>query len=523
MALDNINIFIIISILIAALSLPLGIYFIINKGSNRSYLILAYFSFITTIISFSSFVILSTGEYIFSYIWSHIYVIAIFLFPVFLFNFIIDYLENNLSRINKYLKLLFYVPSIIIAAIIFLTRSIEIIESRFGYLVIIPKFTIIISFFLIPVYIAIIAVISFELYKKVKVGKSRTYSLILLSGIIIFTICNLAYYLIFKYDTFYGFPIYPVILFSLYVFCVISIISFRANKVNIIHRRVLDGIEDGLLVVDNDGTILEINNTVYKILFKKAKKTKKDKINDGAIKALLTNKFVSKKNAEKLIYNLESISVRKYNKDFEMEIDGIRRIYKFIISPILDNSNNLFCKIMAIRDITDSRVLEKKLIDRSEKDFLTNIYDKRNFDIRLNSEIQKFKRYKSIFNLLVINIDNFKKYKNKYGKSEGDNLIKEAASIFNENIRLGVDYIARYSNHEFIAILPNTTTDASMIMSQRILDQYNDLKIEETSLSIGICFYQIGMNNVDIKKKARAAMRAARKNGGNQANICSSV
>jgi diguanylate cyclase (GGDEF)-like protein len=123
----------------------------------------------------------------------------------------------------------------------------------------------------------------------------------------------------------------------------------------------------------------------------------------------------------------------------------------------------------------------------------------------------------------VINIDNFKKYKDKHGKLEGDNLLKEAASIFKENIRLGTDFIVRYSDHEFISVLPITTTAAASIMSQRILGQYNDLDIEGTSLSIGIGYYQFGMNSTNIIKNARSAMRKARKRGGNQVNICSSV
>jgi len=298
MALANINIFIIISILIAVLSFSLGVYFMISKGGNKSYLIFAYFSFITTVISFSSFVILATNEYNISLFWSHIYVFGVLLFPVFLFNFIINYLENNLSRINKYIKLSFYVPSIIIAIIILITKNIEIIDSKFGHIVIIPKFTILITFFLIPIYLAIISVISFELYKNVRSRKSKTFNLILLLGIVLFTMCNFAYYPLSKYGSFYEFPAYPVLLFFLYIFYAISIISFKTNTASVINRKILNSIEDGLLIIDNNGTILEVNNAVYKILFKKAKKTKKDKINDGAIKALLTNKFINKRKAK---------------------------------------------------------------------------------------------------------------------------------------------------------------------------------------------------------------------------------
>jgi diguanylate cyclase (GGDEF)-like protein len=523
MALANINIFIIISILIAALSFPLGIYFALSRGNNKSYLIFAYFSFTTTLISFSSFVILATNEYNISLFWSHIYVFGILLFPVFLFNFIINYLESNLSRINKYIKLSFYVPSIIIAVIIFTTKSIETMDSKFGYIAVIPKFTILITFFLIPIYLAIISVISFELYKNVKSRKSITYNLILLLGIVLFTICNFAYYPLAKYGSFYEFPIYQALLFFLYIFYATSIINFKINTASVINRKILNNIEDGLLIADNHGTILEINNTVHKILFKKAKNPKKDKINDGAIKALLTNKFINKKKAKNLILNLEKNSIRKYNRDFKLEIDGIKKTYKFIISPILNSSKHLFGKVAILRDVTDSRILDKKLINQSERDFLTNLYNKRNFHSKLNSEIQKFNRYKETFSLLVINIDNFKKYKDKHGKLEGDNLLKEAASIFKENIRLGTDFIVRYSDHEFISVLPITTTAAASIMSQRILDQYNDLDIEGTSLSIGIGYYQFGMNSTDIIKNARSAMRKARKRGGSQVNICSSV
>jgi diguanylate cyclase (GGDEF)-like protein len=98
-------------------------------------------------------------------------------------------------------------------------------------------------------------------------------------------------------------------------------------------------------------------------------------------------------------------------------------------------------------------------------------------------EVQQLKKYPEKMSLLMIDIDNFKKYNDTHGHPAGDELLRKLAQLLKSSLR-DVDIVFRYGGEEFVVILPKTDRKGGQIVAERLLVQV-DLYLP-TSISIGI-------------------------------------
>lgn len=121
------------------------------------------------------------------------------------------------------------------------------------------------------------------------------------------------------------------------------------------------------------------------------------------------------------------------------------------------------------RDITDRITYEQKILELSNRDPLTNIYNRRYVHNRAEEIIEEYKRIGKIFSVCIIDIDNFKEINDTFGHQVGDRVLKEFASIINDNLRI-YDVLGRYGGEEFIIILNNIDEKKSHTVMNRILN-----------------------------------------------------
>lgn len=99
---------------------------------------------------------------------------------------------------------------------------------------------------------------------------------------------------------------------------------------------------------------------------------------------------------------------------------------------------------------------KKKLEALSRTDALTGIANRRCFDERLKAEWKRAIREKTPLSLMMIDIDHFKLFNDRYGHVMGDNCLKDVASSLQKSLHRPDDLVARYGGEEFVIILPNT-------------------------------------------------------------------
>jgi len=169
-------------------------------------------------------------------------------------------------------------------------------------------------------------------------------------------------------------------------------------------------------------------------------------------------------------------------------------------------------------DVTESKHIEAQLIELSEKDELTDFYNRRMLFQRLNQLMSEYKRSGQVFSLIMYDIDHFKNINDQYGHMVGDQVLKELSTLVLKEKR-DSDQAFRYGGEEFVLLLPKTRKDAALKFARRLMKVIPTLQVEkvkEITVSMGLVSYQ-GKESVDeVIKRADALMYEAKRAGRNR-------
>ena len=190
----------------------------------------------------------------------------------------------------------------------------------------------------------------------------------------------------------------------------------------------------------------------------------------------------------------------------------------FISKPF--NINELEAKI---NRIIRERELRAELTRLSIRDGLTGLYNRRYFDDNLKREaIRAFRQHYGLF-LLLLDVDNFKEYNDKFGHQKGDALLRELARLMMLYSRDNVDSVYRYGGDEFAVIIPHAEFKQAIIVARRLRSKFNASNLGPASLSMGVAELEGGLETLenDLENLLRSAdqhLYLAKNNGGDR--IC---
>ncbi|MBF0390496.1 MAG: GGDEF domain-containing protein [Desulfamplus sp.] len=171
--------------------------------------------------------------------------------------------------------------------------------------------------------------------------------------------------------------------------------------------------------------------------------------------------------------------------------------------------------------IKHSKDLETKL----NQDPLTKAYNRRAYIKRITNEMERFLRYKTIFSILVIDIDFFKKVNDTYGHAIGDKCLQEITRRTTPVLRTN-DMLARYGGEEFVVIMPETSSQGAFIVAEKIRKSIEKIEfIYKTdtirmTVSIGVSEVKDGDKSHEIVfERADTALYRAKNEGRNRVVI----
>lgn len=188
----------------------------------------------------------------------------------------------------------------------------------------------------------------------------------------------------------------------------------------------------------------------------------------------------------------------------------------FINKPIdgrllLARINSLLMKKLSFEKIKEGYVEAKK---EAVIDELTGLFNYRFLKNQINKIITGAKNKLQPISILMIDIDDFKKYNDTLGHPEGNNLLRRVARELKLSIRFE-DYVIRYGGEEFIVILTNTALDGASKVAERMLKRIKTIKHNPT-VSIGIaCYPEIAEDGEKLIKMADEALYRAKSEGKN--------
>ena len=167
-----------------------------------------------------------------------------------------------------------------------------------------------------------------------------------------------------------------------------------------------------------------------------------------------------------------------------------------------------------------------KLYELSITDGMTHLFVHRYFQARLSEELLRARRYGLNLSLIMIDIDNFKKFNDTYGHQTGDQVIQKVSGCIKDSIRTSIDIPCRYGGEEMCIILPETKSEEAYLSAERIRNTISEFGLPHTSgelhitVSIGVAAYPIHAQDKDsLIKASDTAMYASKQNGKNRTTI----
>jgi diguanylate cyclase (GGDEF)-like protein/PAS domain S-box-containing protein len=302
---------------------------------------------------------------------------------------------------------------------------------------------------------------------------------------------------------------------------------------------ILDTAMDAILSVDKNGIVSRFNKSAEHMFGYSAEEMK-----GHSIEKILIENFKSKleelKAAEKK-HKSKSLS------GISHEVNGLHKEGAALPLQISMSDTGIIGSTkysLIIRDLTEIKKSDEALRQRteeleyakakykqlSETDPLTQIANRRVYEERVNNEINIAKRTGSSLSLLMIDVDFFKNYNDKYGHDSGDVALIRVAKTILESLPRSTDLAVRFGGEEFIVLMPLTGIDGALKVSERIKFNVKALAISHSrsnvasviTVSIGLTSMKGDLlNESDLLKQADMALYSAKGAGRNQCKVYS--
>jgi diguanylate cyclase (GGDEF)-like protein len=180
-----------------------------------------------------------------------------------------------------------------------------------------------------------------------------------------------------------------------------------------------------------------------------------------------------------------------------------------------------FCRVMA--DVA-GQALERaehyeEVAEAARRDPLTGLYNLRFFQRRLAEEVERADRTVTNLSFLMVDVDYLKHVNDTYGHMMGDQLLRQAANLLMEELRI-IDTVARYGGEEFAILLPDTGSERAFVVAERIRGRIAGMRQEgmpeSITVSIGTATYpEDALTATELLEKADQGLYASKNRGRN--------
>lgn len=243
----------------------------------------------------------------------------------------------------------------------------------------------------------------------------------------------------------------------------------------------------------------------------------------GLLLALLTVIFVMKIQSMPTAFGL-SVTISAFYVMFAYELMRFKYYWIKIVSPL---SIVLFAFILAVivKYLIKSRDFDTQY-KLATTDGLTELYNHRYFQEQMQRFVSHSDRYNTVFSLIIIDIDFFKKFNDNFGHQSGDAVLRQVAFTLKKNVR-ATDIVCRYGGEEMSIILPNTKNEEAVAIANKLCTIIGTKKCKlangkesNVTISLGVSTYgeEDGLTPTELIASADKRLYHAKENGRNRVN-----
>ncbi|WP_039989271.1 GGDEF domain-containing protein [Paraglaciecola arctica] len=145
--------------------------------------------------------------------------------------------------------------------------------------------------------------------------------------------------------------------------------------------------------------------------------------------------------------------------------------------------------------LTSSAKNTKSSLQEANHDYLTNLLNRRSFELLAQQAVAISERYKSDLSIVSLDIDHFKSINEQYGQALGDKVIQNVANVIQKNCR-DSDSVFRFDGEAFLILLPQTSIADATKFADKVRNKiasaptFSDKLIIEITVSGGVAQWQ---------------------------------
>ena len=210
---------------------------------------------------------------------------------------------------------------------------------------------------------------------------------------------------------------------------------------------------------------------------------------------------------------------------------GVLRLQCLVSNPCMDESKRQLAVNVAEHTnlALANLLLRETLQQQSIRDPLTGLYNRRYLEEAMEREIYRAARNQSSLGLIMLDVDHFKQFNDRFGHDAGDELLRELGNFLMAKARQS-DIACRYGGEEFIVILPGTMAAVAK-KAEQLREQFRHLTIVHqgqilgrATISLGVAIYpEHGVTPKALIQRADKALFQAKEEGRDRVVVASVV
>jgi len=305
-----------------------------------------------------------------------------------------------------------------------------------------------------------------------------------------------------------------------------GIVGVRLDVSDLIHEQqrlaasqahlhaIIQSAMNGILTLDAEGHVLEVNPSCEQLFGFSAAELQ------GGHLSMLFGGGLSELAPQSLLGQPREVSARHRS--------GEELSLQLTMAEVRTATTHLF--VCIVTDFSERKRQELRLrranellARQSTTDGLTGVGNRRLFDQALQQEWLRSARSGQPLAILLVDIDHFKQYNDRYGHVAGDDALRRVATLLRSCVGRGGESVCRYGGEEFVVLLVDTDLAGAQVVAQRCLDSLRLAAIEHLaspvrptlSLSIGVAA-RLGQAQVaaqSLLEAADAALYKAKQSG----------
>ncbi len=287
------------------------------------------------------------------------------------------------------------------------------------------------------------------------------------------------------------------------------------------YRRLFEAAQDGILILDAaTGAITDVNPFLIRMLgYSREEFVQKRLWEMGAFRDVKASQEAFAILQEDEYIRYEDLPLRA--KDGRLiDVEFVSNVYWVGEEKVIQ------CNI---RDISERKRAQdallksqELLLEQSVRDHLTGLFNRRYMEETLERELVRAMRKHVPLGIIMLDLDNLKRYNDTWGHAAGDEALRQLGSVLLNQVRRE-DIACRYGGDEFILILPDASTQVTLQRAERIVKlarrtslQIDGHSLPAVTLSLGVAvFPKHGEARTAVLKAADAALYRAKRAGRN--------